>query len=85
MLDLIDSLWSDLRMLLKERRGRAPNPVDERELHEFVWALIVLRNDPPAGDPASVAEYLARLLECEQAETQKEIVRLFRECAAQGT
>jgi uncharacterized protein (TIGR02646 family) len=85
MLDLIDSLWSDLRLLLNEGRARAPNPVDERELHEFVWALIVLRNDPPAGDPASTAEYLSRLLEREQAETQKEIVRLFRECATQGT
>jgi hypothetical protein len=85
MRDLIDSLWRDLRVLLKEMSGRAPNPVDERELHEFVWALIVLLNDPPAGDSATVAEYLARLLEREQAETQKEIVRLFHECQLQNT
>jgi uncharacterized protein (TIGR02646 family) len=80
MLDLIDSLFDDLRMLLKERKGRGPNPIDERELREFVWALVVLRNDPPAGDPAATTEYLARLLEREQSETQEEIVRLFGEC-----
>jgi len=85
MRDLIDSLWRDLRVLLKEMSGRAPNPVDERELHEFVWALIVLLNDPPAGDSATVAEYLARLLEREQAETQKKMVRLFHECQLQNT
>lgn len=80
MRDHIDSLWSDLRMLLKETRARAPNPVDERELHEFVWALIVLRNDPPAGDPSSVDEYLGRLLEREDAEARIGIVKLFGDC-----
>lgn len=82
MRDLIVSLWKDLRTLLDEirslrTRARAPSPVDERQLRELVWALIVLRSDPPAGNPSSADEYLEQLLETEEAEIRTAIVALF--------
>jgi uncharacterized protein (TIGR02646 family) len=83
MRDLIDLLWKDLRTLVDEirsfrARARAPSPVDERQLRELVWALIVLRSDPPAGDPSSADEYLGQLLEREEAEIRTAIAALFR-------
>ena len=90
MRDLVDLLWRDLRTLLDEiqslrTRAKAHGAVDERQLRKLVWALIVLRSDPPSGDPPSVDEYLGQLLERESAETRIEIVRLFRECQPRST
>jgi len=87
--DLVGLRWKDLRTRLDEIRSlhswaKAPGPVDERQLRELVWALIVLRSDPRASDPSSVDEYLGRLLERERAETRIEVVRLFRECQPQS-
>jgi uncharacterized protein (TIGR02646 family) len=84
MKDLVDSLWRDLRTQVYEirdlrTRGRTIRPVDERQLHTLGWALVVLRSDPPAGDPSTADAYLGELLEHEEAETRTEILELFRE------
>ena len=88
MRDLLDSLWTDLRNLvrgLQDLRARVKQirRVDERQLQALGWALIVLRSDPPAGDPATADAYLGELLQGEAAEIREEIVTLFRslQCA----
>src|SRR5579864_5223803 len=83
MKDLFDSLWGDLRTLVREiqemrARAKPIRRIDERQLHALGWAVIVLRSDPPAGDPAIADAYLGELLEHEAAETRREIVSLFR-------
>jgi uncharacterized protein (TIGR02646 family) len=83
MRDLIDLLWSNLRLLVEEirrmrARGKEPRPMDERQRHVLAWALTVLRSDPPAGDPATADAHLAESLEQEAAEIRTEIVSAFR-------
>lgn len=80
--DLLGSLWKDLRTLVGEirdlrARGKAPGPVDERQLHALSWAVIVLRTYP-TGDATTAESYLGELLERESAEIRAEIVALFR-------
>lgn len=81
--DLIDLLWTDLRTLVCEirdlrTRAKPPSRVDERQLQALGWALVVLRSDPPTGDPATADAYLGELLKRETAEIRTEIVTLFR-------
>lgn len=83
MRDLIDTLWGDLRTLVSEigslkARAKAPDRLDERQLHALGWALVVLQSDPPASDPATAGAYLELLLKRETAEIGLEIVKLFR-------
>lgn len=80
--DLIETLWIELRNLVREirnptARGKEPRPMDERQLQALCWALVVLRSDPPTGDPTAVDDHLGELLERETAEVRTEIVTLF--------
>jgi len=84
MRDLVDLLWADLGILVRElqslkARGKVPSPVDERQLRALGWALAVLRSDPPAGDSATVDGYFAELLRGESAEISAEVLTLFRD------
>jgi len=81
--DLIETLWIELRNLVREirnptARGKDPRPMDERQLQALCWALVVLRSDPPTGDPAAVDDHLGELLEREATEVRTDIVALFR-------
>jgi uncharacterized protein (TIGR02646 family) len=81
--DLADLLWRDLRTFVSEIRtrrlgGKEPRPMDERQLRALCWALLVLRSDPPSGNPAAVDDYLGELLEREPTEVRTQIVALFR-------
>jgi uncharacterized protein (TIGR02646 family) len=81
--DLVETLWRELRTLAREirnlkERGKDPRPMDERQLQALCWALVVLRSDPPTGDPATVDDYLGELLERETTEVRTEVVTLFR-------
>jgi hypothetical protein len=87
MMDLVYSLWKELRVLAGEiqnlrARAKPIRPVDKRQLQALGWALVVIRNDPPAGDSATVDVYLGELLEHEEAGIRKEIVALFSGLAA---
>jgi hypothetical protein len=87
MVDFVDSLWRELRVLAREiqnlrARAKPIRPVDKRQLQALGWALVVIRNDPPAGETATVDAHLGRLLAHEEAEIRKEIVALFRALAA---
>jgi hypothetical protein len=82
MRDLAGSLWKELRTLVCEiqnlrARGSRASRIDERQLQAIGWALIIVRTDPPAGDPATAAAYLGELLERERPEVRSEIA-LFR-------
>jgi uncharacterized protein (TIGR02646 family) len=88
MKDLANSLWEELRTLVREiqnlrARSKPIRPVDERQLRALGWALIILRTDPPAGDPATADAYLVELLKREEAEIRVEIVDLFRALLAE--
>lgn len=81
--DLIDSLWRELCTLLNElqdlrARSRPIRGMDERQPQVLIWALIVLRNDPPAGDQETIDAYLGELLAREPIAIRTEILRLFR-------
>jgi uncharacterized protein (TIGR02646 family) len=80
--DLVEMFWEELRDLICEirslrMRGKNARPMDERQLRALGWALVVLRSDPPTGDPAAVDEHLVELLERETTEVRTEIVALF--------
>jgi uncharacterized protein (TIGR02646 family) len=81
--DLIDSLWQELRTLIHELqnlrvRAQPIRGVDERQLQVLIWALIVLRNDPLAGDQETTDACLGELLMREPIAIRTEIVTLFR-------
>ena len=59
--------------------GKTPRSMDERQLQAVCWALVVLRSDPPSGDPVAVDDYLGELLGKESTEIKAEIVTLFRD------
>jgi len=82
--DLVNSLWAELRTLIYEIRdlqirGRLIRNIDKRQLRVLVWALVVLLNDPPAGD-SGIADALAELLEVEEPHIRKGIASMFQEC-----
>lgn len=80
---LIEMLWGNLLVLLQtmrglRSRGRAASPVDERQTNTLIWALIIIRSDPPADDSAAVDDFLAELLRRAETADREEIVSLFR-------
>ena len=83
MTDLLDSLWEDLRELLRDirsvqERGRRITNADQRQLDALAWAIIILRTDPPARDSAFADAHLAQLFEGEERGIRNEILSLFR-------
>jgi len=87
LVDLVNTLWKELRTLLDEIRelrtvGKPIAPTDEKQMNALAWALIILRTDPPAGDPSITDAYLIELLEGEEPEIRAEIVALFSRIAS---
>jgi hypothetical protein len=83
LLDLVRTLWSGLKIQIVElhnsnmkARGKTPRALDERQLHSYCWALIVLQHDPPAGHAKAVQDFLAELLKHEAEESAEEIVKV---------
>jgi hypothetical protein len=74
--DLVDLIWSDLRMLVSGtqdlRLRQTPSPFDERQVKALCWALVVLQSEA-----AAITDHLADLLGREPAEIRAEIITLF--------
>lgn len=88
LLDLVATLWSDLKIQIAElrklkARGKTPRALDQRQLHSYCWALIVLQQDSHASHAAVVQDYVAQLLQGETTESAQEILEAFRRIRAE--
>jgi hypothetical protein len=65
VLDLGRLLWTDIRIQVGELnklkvRHKKPRPLDERQLHSYCWALIVLQQNPAIGQAKTFSEFPGR-------------------------